>query len=124
VEREAAGGVDKKSHLSRGLTQKGLKNCLRFFPCLLSDLFSASSRASLPFLAPPRPLGTIYLQEYLGVIGQETSRRAHRLAFDLYRKCRSLKGLRRFASLFSCPAPEVGFGWEGGEERVKWKGRV
>ncbi|EWM30006.1 transcription elongation factor spt6 [Nannochloropsis gaditana] len=48
------------------------------------------------------------LHEYLGVIGQETSRRAHRLAFDLYRKCRSLKGLRRFASLFSCPAPELG----------------
>ncbi len=74
-------------------------------------------------LPPPNPNNqpTHHLprQEYLALIGkQEASRRAQRLALDLYRKCRSVRELRALARAFAISAPQVcrEGGREGGTE--------
>lgn len=48
------------------------------------------------------------VHDYLALIGQEATRRAQRLALDLYRKCRSVRELRRLARTFAIAAPQLG----------------
>jgi hypothetical protein len=79
---------------------------LVYFHCVIHSTPPTPSNLVKTLIIHPPPKQTT-TQDYLSLIGQEASRRAHRLALDLYRKCRSVRELRALAQAFAVSAPQV-----------------